>query len=114
MIYFQKKMSNKIFLFLIAVFVILTMNSCSDVKKGLGLEKEIPNEFLIEKKAALILPPDYKMLPPDSQIKTRDAKKSNNSLKQILDSNSNNKKSLGEPNDNTSSDIEKEILKQIK
>ena len=114
MIYFQKNMSNKISLFLIVIVGLLALNSCSGIKKGLGLEKEIPNEFLIEKKAALTLPPDYTMLPPDSQIKTRDAKKSNNSLKQILDSNSNNKKSLGEPNDNTSSDIEKEILKQIK
>ena len=114
MIYFQKKMSNKISLFLITIFGILALNSCSDIKKGFGIEKEIPNEFLIEKKAALTLPPDYKLLPPDSQVKIQDEKKSTNSLKQILDNNSNNKKSLSESGDNTSSDIEKEILKQIK
>ena len=106
-------MSNKN-LFIIALILGLSLGSCASFKKNIGMEKDPPNEFLIEKKAALTLPPDYTMLPPDSQIKTRDAKKSNNSLKQILDSNSNNKKSLGEPNDNTSSDIEKEILKQIK
>ena len=43
-------MYNKIILFLIAVCGILALNSCSSLKKGLGIEKEIPNEFLIEKR----------------------------------------------------------------
>ena len=64
MIYFQKEMRNKIFLFLITIFGILALNSCSDIKKGFGIEKEIPNEFLIEKKAPLVMPPEYKFLPP--------------------------------------------------
>ena len=66
MIYFQKNMSNKISLFLIVIVGLLALNSCSCIKKGLGIEKDSPNEFLIEKKAPLVIPPEYKLLPPDS------------------------------------------------
>tara|TARA_B110000503_G_scaffold33880_1_gene55044 strand:+ start:209 stop:535 length:327 start_codon:yes stop_codon:yes gene_type:complete len=108
-------MYNKIILFLITVCGILALNSCSSLKKGLGIEKEIPNEFLIEKRDPLVLPPDYKMLPPGSKEKTQEAKQSKNSLKSILDKNLNNKESPNKPaNSSLSVDLEKEILKQIK
>ena len=107
-------MSNKIFLFLITIFGILALNSCSDIKKGLGMEKDLPNEFLIEKKAPLVMPPDYRLLPPDSETKIKEVKKSKNSLKEVLDKNLNMKESETKPAGNASADIEKEIIKQIK
>jgi len=107
-------MRNKTFLLLIAISGILMLNSCSDIKKAIGLEKNTPNEFLIEKKDSLTLPPDYRMLPPDSQAKTQETKKLNNSLKEILEKNSSNKESQSNPDNVSTTDIEKEILKQIK
>ena len=61
-------MSNKN-LFTIALLLILSLSSCTSVKKTLGLEKDVPNEFLIEKRDPLTLPPDYDILPPDSNAK---------------------------------------------
>jgi hypothetical protein len=107
-------MHNKISLFLIIIASMLVLNSCSNIKKGLGLEKEIPNEFLIEKRGALTLPPDYQMLPPDSKSKIKEVKKSSASLKSVLDQNLNTKESQGKTENSATVDIEKEILKQIK
>ena len=114
MIYFQKNMSNKISLFLIVIVGLLALNSCSGIKKGLGIEKDSPNEFLIEKKAPLVIPPEYKLLPPDSETKIKEIKKSNNSLKEVLDKNLNMKESETKPSGNAPADIEKEIIKQLK
>jgi hypothetical protein len=114
MIYFQKEMRNKIFLFLIAISGMLVLSSCSDIKKIVGLEKETPNEFLIEKRESLTLPPDYKMLPPDSQTNTQQAKESKNSLKEILDKDSRKKEPERKSANDSTAGIEKEILKQIK
>ncbi len=107
-------MSKKISLFLIAIFGALTLSSCLDLKKITGLEKDTPNEFLIEKKSPLALPPDHKMLPPDSKEKIQDVQKSNNSLKAVLDKNFSNKDSQDKLSNSTSENLEKEILKQIK
>ena len=107
-------MSNKISLFLIVIVGLLALNSCSDIKKGLGMEKDLPNEFLIEKKAPLVMPPEYKLLPPDSETKIKEVKKSKNSLKEVLDKNLNMKESEIKPARNVSTDIEKEIIKQLK
>jgi hypothetical protein len=114
MIYFQKKMRNKIFLFLIAISGMLVLSSCSNIKKIAGLEKETPNEFLIEKRESLTLPPDYKILPPDSQTNTQQTKKSKNSLREILDKDSNKKEPERKSANSAPTDVETEILKQIK
>ena len=114
MTYFQKKMrNNKIFYFTL-LLSIFSLNSCSDLKKGLGIEKDVPNEFLIEKRGALTLPPDYQMLPPDSKSKIKEVKKSSASLKSVLDQNLNTKESQGKTASSATVDMEKEILKQIK
>jgi len=107
-------MSNKISLFLIVIVGLLALNSCSDIKKGLGMEKNLPNEFLIEKKAPLVMPPEYRLLPPDSETKIKEAKKSKNSLKEVLDKNLNMKEPEIKSAGNASADIEKEIIKKIK
>ena len=60
------------------------------------------------------MPPEYKLLPPDSETKIKEVKKSKNSLKEVLDKNLNMKESETKPAGNASADIEKEIIKQIK
>jgi len=107
-------MRNKISLFLIIISSTLLLNSCLELKKGLGIEKDSPNEFLIEKRGALTLPPDYQMLPPDSKSKIKEVKKSSASLKSVLDQNLNTKESQGKTANSATVDMEKEILKQIK
>ena len=99
----------KYFFFLL---IVTFLGSCSDLKKGLGVEKDAPNEFLIEKRESLALPPDYKMLPPDSNTNNKNQSFTQNSLKSIIDTNLSNNKNVSTQQKST--DIEKNILNQIK
>ena len=97
------------------LLLILILSSCTSVKKTLGLEKDVPNEFLIEKRDPLTLPPDYNILPPNSNAKINKNKKSTSSLKLIFDKDLGSQKKSSSANvpSNTKS-IENDILKQIK
>lgn len=106
-------MLNKKYLFLV-IISFLFFNSCSNIQKGLGLEKEVPNEFLIEKKDPLVLPPDYNILPPDSKEKKKEIKKSDLSIEEILNKDIKNKDLPNSSTKNNSSNLEEEILKKIK
>ena len=107
-------MSNKNF-FTIALLLVWSLSSCTSVKKTLGFEKDVPNEFLIEKRDPLTLPPDYNILPPDSNVKINKNKKSTSSLKSIFDKDlSSQKKSSSKTIPANTKGIENEILKQIK
>ena len=107
-------MSNKK-LFTILSLLALSLSSCTYFKKTLGMEKDVPNEFLIEKRDPLTLPPDYNILPPDSNAKISKNKESTNSLKSIFDKDLGSQKKSSSDNvpGNTKS-IENDILKQIK
>ena len=107
-------MNNKN-LFIILLFLVLSLSSCTSVKKSLGLEKDVPNEFLIEKRDPLTLPPDYNILPPDSNAKINENKEPTSSLKSIFDKSLGSQKKSSSANvpSNTRS-IENDILKQIK
>ena len=97
------------------LLVILSLSSCTSVKKTLGLEKDVPNEFLIEKRDPLTLPPDYNILPPDSNAKTNKNKDSTSSLKSIFDRDlGGQKKSSSASVPGNTKSIENDILKQIK
>ena len=90
---------------LVLIFLILT--SCG----GFKLKKTEVDEFLVEKKSPLVLPPDYGKLPlPDGQKKPDDNKEVL-SLKEAL-----SKKNISETEkkQNNNSSIEKSILDKIK
>ena len=80
----------------------------------MGIQKEIPNEFLIEKKDSLVLPPDYKILPPDTKNTQLENKKSDSSLQSIFDQNTKAREIKSDDLNKKSSELEKEILNQIK
>ena len=108
-------MQNKNLFYLLLIFMLTTLNACSNVKKAVGIEKDVPNEFLIEKRDRLVLPPDYKILPPGTDNNVEKNKKSTDSLKNILDKSFNQKKEQSRkstPSNSTS--IENEIMKKIK
>ncbi len=54
--------SSTILISLMVGSVILT--GCSSVSKGLGLHKNVPNEFNILTKPPLVIPPEYNLRPP--------------------------------------------------
>ena len=57
--------------------------SCENIEKGLGFRKDAPNEFLIEKRNPLTMPPNFDLLPPDS-VNQNNQKDEKDNLKEIL------------------------------
>tara|TARA_Y200000002_G_C22629085_1_gene641625 strand:+ start:297 stop:623 length:327 start_codon:yes stop_codon:yes gene_type:complete len=99
---------------IIVLFLILT--SCQSAKDALTLKKkESSDEFLVEKKSPLVMPPEYGMLPmPDSANQSK-KKVNDNSVKDLLIKDEKNNKDVS-VNDNSTqaTSIEKLILEKIK
>ena len=84
--------------------------SCGTVKEGFSNQKKnSSDEFLVEKKSPLVMPPDYGELPkPDQNIDK--SENNNEKIKELFSIE--NKDSEGV--ENQSLDIEENILKKIK
>jgi len=94
--------------------LIFLLNSCQSLEKGLGFRKDIPDEFLVEKRNPLIMPPNYDLVPPDS-VNQNDKKDENDNLKKIINKNTGKNVKDNEINKGTDSrSLEKSILEKIK
>ena len=103
----MKKIINLFVLFLL-------LSSCENVKKGLGMKKDVPDEFLIEKRNPLTMPPNFDLLPPDS-INQNNQKDEKDNLKDIFNKNLGKEKKDTEINKGSDSgSLEKSILEKIK
>ena len=100
---------------IINLFVLLIfLNSCENIKKGLGMKKDVPDEFLIEKRSPLTTPPNFDLLPPDS-VNQNNQKDEKDNLKDIFNKNLGKDKKDTEINKGTDSgSLEKSILEKIK
>ena len=97
--------------FLIIIIVSLPILSCSGVKKALDPKKKnTSEEFLVEKKTPLSIPPDFEKLPVPQSEKNSDEKK-NDEIQTLLENNSGNSNKSEENNDNG---LEELILDKIK
>ena len=94
--------------YIILFLIIFTFTACGDAAKTLRNEKiKTTDEFLVEKKNPLVLPPDYQEIPkPGSIIKKGDEKEK---LKKILKGPEIDKNTI-----NKSTSIEKSILDKIR
>ena len=43
---------------------LLLLPGCSDLKRSIGLERTSPDEFAVESRAPLTMPPDFELRPP--------------------------------------------------
>jgi len=60
----MKKMKNLFRNSLYLFIALISLNACQNVKDGLsGKKKTNSDEFLVQKKNPLVLPPDYNKLP---------------------------------------------------
>ena len=101
---------------LIASFlIILFLHSCGTVAEGLGgSKKKGSDEFLVEKKSPLVLPPSFGELPepgkkPEENIISD--KKDTSDIEDIINQSSST--STSEKSNDTKSSIEQSILKKI-
>ena len=107
----MKKTNTKIAIFL----VLLLLNSCSSVGEGLGgTKKKGSDEFLIEKKAPLVLPPNFGELPePRAKIdrNSESNNKSGSSIEDLIGKSSTTDANI--ENNKSKSTIEKTIIEKI-
>ena len=107
----MKKTNPLISSFLILLF----LNSCGTVAEGLGGSKKKGNEeFLVEKKSPLVLPPSFGQLPepvkkPKENIILE--KKDTSDIEDIINQSSSTNTS--EKSDDTKNSIEQSIIKKI-
>ena len=100
---------KKIKVFLSLYLIFLFFNSCGTIKKGFeNPKKNSSDEFLVEKKSPLVMPPEFNELPiPKNQNDNVDLK--DNNIKNLIG------KQKTDDNSNVSSpDLEGSILGKIK
>ena len=102
---------------LIASFLILIfLNSCGTIAEGLGgSKKKGSDEFLVEKKSPLVIPPSFGELPepgkePEENIISN--KKVTSDIEDIINQSSTT--STSKKSDDTKNSIEQSIIKKIK
>ena len=95
-----------IYLFLLVLYVTSCGGTFDNVKRGLtGAKKQSTDEFLIQKKDPLILPPDYENLPSPDEVTSSNEDIS--IFEKTLDMSS-------EEDSSTSRSTEESILKKIR
>ena len=97
-------------------FILIFLNSCGTIAEGLGgSKKKGSDEFLVEKKSPLVIPPSFGELPepgkePEENIISD--KKDTSDIEDIINQSSST--STSEKNDDTKNSIEQSIIKKIK
>ena len=107
----MKKINSLAIIFL----SLLLLNSCSTVAEGLGgTKKKGSDEFLIEKKAPLVLPPSFGELPEPGTKKvenTKSTEESDLSIEDLLNQGSSTE--ISKKKDDSNNSIEKSIIEKI-
>ena len=102
--------NNKIAFYLI---FILLLQSCGTLKEGFkNQKKDNSDEFLVEKKSPLTMPPDYKELPvPKTDENLINSEESE--IKSLI-TNQDNKETNSTNDQDVNQNIEESLLKKIK
>ena len=104
---------KQINIFLLTSLIVISFSSCGSVKEGFtNQKKNNSDEFLVEKKSPLIMPPNYDDLPSPKTQNVSDSLKRNDIKELIIKTTENNKDSSDKAN--SEGTIEKVLLKKIK
>jgi len=96
------------------ILILTTLNSCGTVKDAFSTQKKnSTDEFLVEKKNPLKLPPDFDELPtPNQDINQQNDDE--DGLKELLITSEDSKKDKSESSDSKNDTLEKQLLEKIK
>ena len=101
--------NNKIAFYLI---FILLLQSCGTLKEGFkNQKKDNSDEFLVEKKSPLIMPPDYEELPVPNSEKN-EVQQQGDKIKNLIITDDGNTNNNGQKSE--SQNFEKSLLEKIK
>ena len=100
----------KLFKFYIAISIAIILSSCGTVREGFSNQKKNnSDEFLVEKKSPLVMPPDYNELPIPNEEKTE---KETKDIKSLISKSK--QEEISEDLNKKNSSFEGSILKKIK
>ena len=103
----------KIFKKLILLSFIYILSSCGTLKEGFtNQKKDNSDEFLVEKKSPLIMPPDYNELPVPNAASNQ-ALSEENSIKNLV-TNEEKNTNTSNANSSESTGLEESLLEKIK
>ena len=104
---------KKFNLFLILNFILVILTSCGTVKEGFSSQKKNnSDEFLVEKKSPLLMPPDFDELPiPNSESALNNNE--NNEIKKLITKSEDNISS-SDNSESANGTIEESILWKIR
>ena len=108
----MRTISNILIIFITSLLLL----SCSDGLKGFKLKKKSTSgdEFLIQKKDPLVLPPDFSKLPnPDEEVKEKKREDNEESQIEMLFKKDNSDVQENENSNSSDSGLKKSILKKI-
>jgi len=103
---------KKIKIYILTIFFFIALQSCGTIKEGFSSQKKNSrDEFLVEKKSPLVMPPNFDELPTPTidEVPTED---SSSSIKSLITSNEEPTSST--QNNETNQNLESSILKKIK
>ena len=79
---------KKIFKLTTIIISILALNSCGTIREGFSSQKKNSiDEFLVEKKSPLVMPPDFNELPLPQQTNQATENENNTDIKSLLTDN---------------------------
>lgn len=105
----MKIKKNKILYILI--LPIFFLYSCGAIKEGFGSKKNSTEEFLVEKKSPLVMPPDFDELPMPKEAKEEE--KDDTGIKSLITNNSSNKDQTKVQNEIGDQSVEGSIIEKI-
>ena len=100
----------KLFKFYIAISIAIILSSCGTIRDGFSNKKKNnSDEFLVEKKSPLVMPPDYNELPIPNEEKIE---KETKDIKSLISKSK--QEEINEDLNKKNSSFEDSILKKIK
>ena len=104
---------KKIFKLTTIIISILVLNSCGSVREGFTSQKKNSiDEFLVEKKSPLVMPPDFNELPLPQQTNQSSQNEETTDIKSLLTENKDT--NLDNQNTNQNINFENSIIEKIK
>ena len=99
----------------IYLLILISLNSCGSIKDGFSMQKkDNTDEFLVEKKNPLKLPPDFNDLPEPKSTITSDEKQKDNEIKSLITNSDNNNQGPTDKDNSVNKTLEETLLDKIK
>ena len=110
----NKKKKKMIKLYKYFLLILILLNSCQSAQNALsGSKKNNSDEFMVEKKSPLVLPPEFEKLPEPGDTNKSSKKVASSDFESILKNKTSKNDGQAIKDSSTSDSLEKSILEKI-